>query len=148
MRIRVRLIQSVVLVAAMAAVGCADTAKKPTVKAEAKKQWDGARAGVLFSLAKDQYQSGNFDRCRETLNEATRLAPENVHVLLAHLRAATFELPFAQGYRPSEFVACGESSAYESDAAGAPHKAESLGRRILRWFERPKKDAKGSSDEQ
>jgi penicillin-binding protein 1B len=57
------------------------------------------------------------------------------------------ELPFAQGYSPAEFLPCGEGSTYGADAAGQPHKAESLGSRIRRWFERPKKEA-GDKDEQ
>jgi penicillin-binding protein 1B len=57
------------------------------------------------------------------------------------------ELPFAQGHSPEEFVPCGGGSSYGADAAGQPHKAESLGRRILRWFERPKKEA-GDKNEQ
>ena len=49
------------------------------------------------------------------------------------------EVPFAQGHPPDSFVPCGGSAPYATGAAAEPHKAESLGRRILRWFERPRK---------
>jgi tetratricopeptide (TPR) repeat protein len=40
---------------------------------------------VMLGLAKDQYQSGNFDKCRETLEEALRMDDKNapIHILMA-----------------------------------------------------------------
>lgn len=49
-----------------------------------------AGAGAL-----DRYVASHPDYLFEASPEEARLDPENVHVLLAHLRAATFELPFA-----------------------------------------------------
>ena len=64
------------LAALLLAAGCSSSSK-PTPKETATKQWNAARAGVLAGLAKDQYQAGNFDKCRQTLTEALRLTPEN-----------------------------------------------------------------------
>jgi DEAD/DEAH box helicase domain-containing protein len=51
-----------------------------------------AGAGAL-----DRYVATHPEYLLETTPEEARLDPENIHVLLAHLRAATFELPFDPG---------------------------------------------------
>jgi len=51
-----------------------------------------AGAGAL-----DRYVATHPEYLFEATPEEARLDPENVHVLLAHLRAAAFELPFAPG---------------------------------------------------
>jgi DEAD/DEAH box helicase domain-containing protein len=51
-----------------------------------------AGAGAL-----DRYVATHPRYLFEATPEEARLDPENMHVLLAHLRAATFELPFAPG---------------------------------------------------
>lgn len=53
-----------------------------------------AGAGAL-----DRYVATHPEYLFEASPEEARLDPENVHVLLAHLRAATFELPFDPGER-------------------------------------------------
>ena len=47
----------------------------------------------------DQYLANHPDYLLDGTPEEARLDPENLHVLLAHLRAAAFELPFAPGER-------------------------------------------------
>ncbi len=47
----------------------------------------------------DQYVAGHPEYLFEATPEEARLDPDNLHVLLAHLRAATFELPFAASDR-------------------------------------------------
>jgi DEAD/DEAH box helicase domain-containing protein len=47
----------------------------------------------------DQYVAGHPEYLFGASPEEARLDPENLHVLLAHLRAATFELPFDPGDR-------------------------------------------------
>jgi Flp pilus assembly protein TadD len=93
---------SVALVLAM--VGCASSRQK-TQREEAQKQWNDARAGVLYGLAKDQYSTGNFDKARQTIDEALKLDPtsEPLHILEAkleieqgQLEAAEIELKTAQ----------------------------------------------------
>lgn len=47
----------------------------------------------------DQYVASHPEYLFESTPEEARLDPDNLHVLLGHLRAATFELPFAAGER-------------------------------------------------
>jgi DEAD/DEAH box helicase domain-containing protein len=49
--------------------------------------------------ALDRYVATHPHYLFEASAEEARLDPENIHVLLAHLRAATFELPFGAGER-------------------------------------------------
>jgi DEAD/DEAH box helicase domain-containing protein len=49
---------------------------------------------VAGAGAVDRYVASHPDYLFETGPEEARLDPDNVHILLAHLRAATFELPF------------------------------------------------------
>src|SRR3954451_23515334 len=58
----------------------------------AKKQWAGARAGVMGNMAKEQYENGNFDKCRQTLDEAQKMDPES-----APLRMLSAKLAIEQG---------------------------------------------------
>ncbi|MGH7176855.1 MAG: tetratricopeptide repeat protein [Tepidisphaeraceae bacterium] len=85
------------VVLALALTGCAQT-KMPNQKEQAKKHWNDARASVLFGLAHDQYKSGNFDKCRITLNEALKLSPDNakLHVLSAKLAIEQNQLELAE----------------------------------------------------
>ena len=53
----------------------------------------------LRRIGVDQYVATHPDYLFEASPEEARLDPENLHVLLAHLRAATFELPFDPGDR-------------------------------------------------
>jgi len=58
----------------------------------AKKQWASARANVMGSLAKEQYENGNFDKCRMTIDDALKMDPENVS-----LRVLSAKLAIEQG---------------------------------------------------
>src|SRR5271170_7281393 len=73
--------------AAAGLAGCESTKPQPTQSEAAQKQWSQARAGVLETLAADQYRNGNFDKCQATLDEALRLTPQNgnLHILAARL---------------------------------------------------------------
>ncbi len=63
----------------------------------------GRRAETSVSIlvagagALDRYVASHPEYLFEATPEEARLDPENVHVLLAHLRAAAFELPFEPG---------------------------------------------------
>jgi tetratricopeptide (TPR) repeat protein len=76
--------------------GCSSTSDKKTHGAQqkdlAQKQWAGARANVLGSLAKEQYENGNFDKCRSTVDDALKMDPENVP-----LRVLSAKLAIEQG---------------------------------------------------
>ncbi len=54
---------------------------------------------IATAGAVDQYVARHPEYLFSADPEEARLDPENLHVLLAHLRAATFELPFAAGDR-------------------------------------------------
>jgi DEAD/DEAH box helicase domain-containing protein len=54
---------------------------------------------VAGAAAVDQYVANHPEYLFESSPEEARLDPDNLHVLLGHLRAATFELPFAPGER-------------------------------------------------
>src|SRR5688572_27056173 len=77
--------------------GCESNGKRKTQKEEATAHWNNARATVLAGLARDQYQSGNFDKCRVTLSEAIRIDPTNpkLHVLAAKLAIEQAQLELA-----------------------------------------------------
>src|SRR5689334_7824198 len=92
---RSKLYISLVLVAAM--VGCASNNQK-TQKEAAQRQWSSARASVLYSLAKDQYGTGNFDKARQTVDEALKMDPTNepLHVLAAKLAIEQGQLESAE----------------------------------------------------
>jgi tetratricopeptide (TPR) repeat protein len=91
---RSKLYISLVLAAVM--VGCSSHQK--TQKEAAQKQWNGARASVLYSLAKDQYSTGNFDKARQTVDEGLKLDPtsEPLHVLGAKLAIEQGQLESAE----------------------------------------------------
>jgi len=59
----------------------------------------GVSAAILVTGAGplDRYVAANPQFLFEGLPEEARLDPDNIHVLLAHLRAAAFELPFEAG---------------------------------------------------
>jgi DEAD/DEAH box helicase domain-containing protein len=62
-----------------------------------RRQETSAAILIAGAGAMDQYVASHPEYLFEATPEEARLDPENVHVLLAHLRAATFELPFAPG---------------------------------------------------
>jgi tetratricopeptide (TPR) repeat protein len=88
-------------------MGCGH--KKPTQKQLAQKHWNQTRAGVLLSLAKDQYATGNFEKCRKTVSEAMALDPESASLRIlsarlameqSQLETADAELALARKYDP------------------------------------------------
>jgi superkiller protein 3 len=72
----------------IALAGCNSNQSNSLAQKEyAKKQWNGARAGVLAGLAKDQYENGTFDKARVSIDDAIKLYPENpqFHILSARI---------------------------------------------------------------
>jgi Flp pilus assembly protein TadD len=71
------------------AAGCQSTQNHQTqARAEAQQTWDHARANVMGSLAHDQYENGNFDKCRATLDEALQYAPNDAKLLILSAKLA------------------------------------------------------------
>ena len=96
---RMKWILPALAVAALAVggAGCAAKNKKPTIKEKAEAQWNGARASVMVSLAQDQYKAGNFEKSRQTVDDALKLVPESatVRVLSAKLAIEQGQLELA-----------------------------------------------------
>ena len=69
---------------ALLITGCAHEQEK-TAHKEGIERWNLARAGVLYSLAREQYENGNLDDSRKTITNALKFAPD--HVLIRLLSA-------------------------------------------------------------
>ena len=90
---------AIALIAVSTLVGCSSQARKePTQKQAALQQWNSARAGVFYSLATDQFKTGNYDKARQTVAEALKMSPENsaIWVLSAKLNIEQSQLEAAE----------------------------------------------------
>src|SRR5690242_17410090 len=78
-------------------VGC-NALKPPDEKLAAKKRWNEARASILLTLAQDQYKGHDFDKCKETCDQALKLVPEScaVHTLMAKVEIEQGQLEQAE----------------------------------------------------
>jgi tetratricopeptide (TPR) repeat protein len=75
------------LLGTLAVGGCQSGGKKElSQKEKAYNKWNDARGGVLFSLAKQQFEAGNLADARKTIDQAAGLSPENVNVRLLSAR--------------------------------------------------------------
>ena len=70
------------LVLALLISGCANQPKEKTAKQDGESRWRIARAGVLYSLAREQFENGNLDDSRKTINSALKYAPDHVMIRL------------------------------------------------------------------
>ena len=85
---RIRKILPILVLAA--AVGCnsgSGSKPQPTAKQQLTEKWNIARADVLATLATEQYQSGNADKARATVDNAIAMNPKSatLHVLSAKI---------------------------------------------------------------
>src|SRR5438128_3857693 len=64
-------------VLALLIAGCAHQPPPKTASKDGIDRWNAARAGVLYSLAKEQFEGGNLDDSRKSLTNATKYAPDN-----------------------------------------------------------------------
>jgi tetratricopeptide (TPR) repeat protein len=62
--------------------------RRSTVKEEGMQQWNAARASVMHGMAHGQYQIGNFDRARNTVEQGLKLDPFNVPLLILSAKLA------------------------------------------------------------
>jgi tetratricopeptide (TPR) repeat protein len=76
--------------------GCASS-DQPTDKEVALQNWAAARSGVLFGLARDQYNGGDFDKAAQTLNQAIAMNPRDpaLHIMAARVAIEQGLLEFA-----------------------------------------------------
>jgi tetratricopeptide (TPR) repeat protein len=102
-------------VAAALLSGCAGTDSGPTQAEAAKANWNSARAAVLASLAKDQFASGQTEKCRQTLDEALKLDPQSLALQVLSARVAIEQGRMEQARLALEMAAAIDSSAAEVD---------------------------------
>src|SRR5258706_4285592 len=95
MRRKLIVVVALVLVAGFS--GC-NNAKKQSDKARVTEQWDKTRAKVKGTLAKEQYDNGQFDKARVSVNEAMKLDPENasIRVLSAKIAIEQSQMEIAE----------------------------------------------------
>jgi tetratricopeptide (TPR) repeat protein len=114
---------------ALAAALCGSGLGCNNGKNVAKERWNAARAGVLTSLARDQYNAGNFDNCAKTLKDALALQPKNVQLRIlaaklaierGQLEAADAELKFTREIDPKNAEADYLSGVVQQRWANAP----------------------------
>ncbi len=68
--------------------GCSNDKPEPTGREKLHTQWNNARAGVLYGLAKQQFDGGNPVDARKSLDEAIRLQPDNVSLRILSARVS------------------------------------------------------------
>jgi tetratricopeptide (TPR) repeat protein len=91
--------QIAVLVGAVLFVaGCGNEAKQPTPHQAGVASWNAARSAVMIGLAKDQYDAGQLDKARQTINDALKLSPEDAsaRVLSARIAIEQSQLELAE----------------------------------------------------
>jgi protein O-GlcNAc transferase len=100
-----------VLIAVFALAGCSAKDNHKTQREQAGEEWNTARAAVLSSLARDQFSTGNFEKCQETLNDAIPMDPTNAELQMLQARldietgkleSAERVLKQAQALRPND----------------------------------------------
>ena len=72
--------------------------KDPGQQQAAETRWNDARSNVLLGLARDQYNDQNFDKARETVDEALKMTPDSApaHILSARLYIEQGQLEAAE----------------------------------------------------
>jgi hypothetical protein len=89
--------------------------RRRPIKEKAEAQWNGARASVMVSLAQDQYKSGNFEKCRQTVDDALKLVPESPALRV-----------LSPSWRSSRGSSSWPTASWPSPAKHAPDDAEAL----------------------
>lgn len=88
----------VIMLILVLAAGCANGPKEPTQKEAAMLRWNTARSDVLYGMARQQYQNGNFAESRKALDDAIKLNAKNaqLYVLRAKLGIELGQLESAE----------------------------------------------------
>ena len=82
--------------------GCSGTGvdHNQKVRATMGDQWKAARVGIVYQLAKQQYEAGEYDKCRETLQQASTLntphAPINILAAKLEIEKGNLDLAYDQ----------------------------------------------------
>ena len=84
-------------VAVLLATGGCQNGKAKS-KQQATLRWNKARAGVMYSLANDQFRAGNLEQSRKTVDGALKLDPQNpvLRVLSAKISLEQGQLEMAE----------------------------------------------------
>jgi len=112
MKLKLIIVVAAALSVAALSAGCASEKKEktPSQKEQAVRQWNQTRGAVVGQLAKNQYEAGNFEESRKSIEQAVKLDPQNsgYHVLSArlwieqgNLEQAERDLELARGYDPN-----------------------------------------------
>ncbi|MGA3065303.1 MAG: tetratricopeptide repeat protein [Tepidisphaeraceae bacterium] len=72
--------------------------KDPSQQQAAMTRWNDARSAVLLGLAKDEYDNQNFEKARQTVDEAIQMSPNSAvaHVLSGRLYIEQGQLEAAE----------------------------------------------------
>jgi Tfp pilus assembly protein PilF len=62
--------------------GCTSTHKPQTMHEQTTGEWNHARAAIYYSLAKQQYKSSDFEKSRQSVDQALALEPKDLPSLL------------------------------------------------------------------
>lgn len=73
-----------ITVAGLLLAGCGEN--KQTGKQQMTQQWQDARAGVQYGLARQQYESGNLNNARQSVDQAMLLNPVHVEAMILSAR--------------------------------------------------------------
>jgi superkiller protein 3 len=63
--------------ATLGSTGCQDALKGQDAKAKMAERWNEARAGVQYSLARQEYESGDVDGSRKSVDKALQMNPKS-----------------------------------------------------------------------
>lgn len=91
-----------VAMAVIAALGgCGEIEKDhKTAKQKQYEAWSNTRAGILVQLARQQLDAGDFDKCRQTVQQCIATEPkhEPIYVLAGRLEIESGDIEKAAGY--------------------------------------------------
>lgn len=100
-----------VLITLLIGAGCGSKDNKQEEKKLATERWNRARAGVMVTMAQNQYANGDMEKARKTVDEAVRLSPDSsqarlvsarLHIEKGQLEAAERELVKARELSPND----------------------------------------------
>src|SRR3954454_20535595 len=79
MKLKLIIVVAAALSVAALSAGCASEKKEktPSQKEQAVRQWNQTRGAVVGQLAKNQYEAGNFEESRKSIEQAVKLDPQN-----------------------------------------------------------------------
>ncbi len=123
------ILSSAVIGTSLMATGCSSEPKQTNNEAAAER-WNQARSGVLYALAQDQFEMGNFEKARKTISEALTLNPMSVPV---HLLSA--RLSIEQGRLEDAQASLLQATTINPKAAEAYYLAGVVAQRWLRTSE-------------